>query len=336
MSDKALSNIQMSKKLSIMVVDDARISTVVVRRALDQAGYTDLRSARSGADALAQLDERPADIIVADWLMPEMDGLALTHRIREFDEVLNRYTYVILLTAKEGATALQQAFDEGVDDFVHKSSMAHEMLPRIMAGERLVKRQNRLLNNTQRLLDANGKLRKRASLDPLTGMDTANQFIRRLASAITQCEKRGGACTLVVLHIDNMPALKKAHRASILQQLLLSFSHWLSHLVRPMDILGRIGMGTFALLAYQDGEKKMTPESLKRRYDQLNNKVFKTRAGFITLNVSVAMSENDGKQAGARQMLEQTYAALRQSRQEGDVIQVDVKTLDDDVQRAVE
>jgi diguanylate cyclase (GGDEF)-like protein len=313
------------KMLSIVIVDDARFSTTVVQRALTQAGYTDLRTARSGNDALNLLDERPADILVADWLMPEMDGLVLTRRVRQLDEVLNRYTYVILLTAKEGTGALQQAFDEGVDDFVHKSSMAEEMLPRIMAGERLAMRHNRLLNDNQRLIDANGRLRKQTSLDPLTGMDTAPQLVRRLANVLKQCEKRGGRCALVLLHIDNFKSLKAERKTSILQQILLAFSRRLTQLVRPMDILGRIDMETFALVTYQDNNSRLTPGSFKRLYDHLNHKAFKTAGGFVSLVVSIAMSENDGRLTDAKHMLEQTHAALRRSREQASVAEIDLK-----------
>lgn len=313
------------KLLSVVIVDDARFSTTVVQRTLSNAGYTDLRCARSGKEALVLLDERPADIIVADWLMPEMDGLVLTRHVRQLDEVLNRYTYIILLTAKEGTGALQQAFDEGVDDFVHKSAMADEMLPRIMAGERLAMRHNRLLMDNQRLIDANGKLRKQTSLDPLTGMDTVNQFIRRLTNVLKQCEKRGGRCSLVLLRIEDFAEMRGTQKASILQQTLLAFSRRLTQLVRPMDILGRLDLDTFGLVTYQDNNSRLTPGSFKRLYDHLNHKAFRTAAGFVSLKVSVSMSETDGRMTEARHMIEQTHAALRRSREQGAVAEAALK-----------
>ncbi len=310
------------KPLSILIVDDARFSTTVVQRTLTHAGYADIRTAPSGEEALKQLDDRTADILVADWLMPEMDGLTLTRHVRQLDEVLNRYTYVILLTAKEGADALQEAFDEGVDDFVHKAAMAEEMLPRIMAAERLAMRHNRLLNDNQRLIDANGRLRKQTSLDPLTGMDTAAQFMRRLSGVIKHSKKRGGRCAIVLLHIDNFGELQQQHKISTLKQLLLAFSRRLTRLVRPMDILGRLNNQTFGLVTYQDTNNRLTLGSFKRLYDHLNNKAFRTGAGYMTLKVSVSMSENDGYSCDAKAMLEQTFSGLQKSREQGTIVDV--------------
>ena len=72
--------------LSILVVDDAKFSSVMIGRTLNQAGYKDIRFANSAAEALKLLEERSAGILLADWLMPEMDGLELTARVRQQDE----------------------------------------------------------------------------------------------------------------------------------------------------------------------------------------------------------------------------------------------------------
>ena len=71
--------------LALVVVDDARTGRIYFLRALEQAGYDDVRIAESANRALELLAERPADVIIADWLMPGMDGLQLTQRIRERD-----------------------------------------------------------------------------------------------------------------------------------------------------------------------------------------------------------------------------------------------------------
>ena len=84
--------------LSILVVDDAKFSSAMIGRALSQAGYQDLRFASSAAEAIKLLEQRPASVLLADWLMPEMNGLELTVQVRQFDEMAHHYTYVILLT----------------------------------------------------------------------------------------------------------------------------------------------------------------------------------------------------------------------------------------------
>ncbi|WP_134612310.1 response regulator, partial [Pseudomonas aeruginosa] len=131
--------------LSILVVDDAKFSSAMIGRALSQAGYQDIRFASSASEALQQLEQRPVSVLLADWLMPEMDGLELTARVRQLDESINHYTYIVLLTGKEGENVLGEAFDRGVDDFVSKAAMNEQLVPRIYAADRLCNTLQRLL-----------------------------------------------------------------------------------------------------------------------------------------------------------------------------------------------
>lgn len=110
--------------LSILVVDDdAKFSSTMIGRTLNLADYTDMRFASSAAQALTLLEERPAAILLADWLMPEIDGLELTAQVRQHDEQPDHYTYIILLTGTKSNNALAEAFDRGVDDFTSKTAM---------------------------------------------------------------------------------------------------------------------------------------------------------------------------------------------------------------------
>ena len=171
-------------QLSILVVDDTKFSSAVIGHTLSQAGYNDIRFASSAMDALSMHEERPASVMVADWLMPEMDGLELTRRIRQNDEANNRYTYVLLLTAREGVDALQQAFDQGVDDFVSKSTMTEQLQHRVMAADRIIQRHNRVQADYQRMLTVNRQLKRQALIDPLTGFGNRQDALRALDSTL--------------------------------------------------------------------------------------------------------------------------------------------------------
>ena len=78
--------------LSIMVVDDAKFSSAVIARQLNNAGYKDIRYASSAKEALNLLDLRPARVTLADWLMPDVSGLELTEKLRQLDETTERHT----------------------------------------------------------------------------------------------------------------------------------------------------------------------------------------------------------------------------------------------------
>ncbi|KAF0808922.1 putative two-component response regulator [Alcanivorax sp. S71-1-4] len=277
----------------VLVVDDTRFSATLVARTLGQAGYRDVRHASSASEALSVLAEQPAQIVIADWMMPDIDGLALTRRIRQMDEAHNRYTYVILLTAREEQDALRQAFDEGVDDFVPKSGMTAQLLPRVFAADRLVAMQNRILADNQRLLDALSKMQKQTLIDPLTGFGNQPYAKRRLHDALRHAHARGGAASLLLCRIDQFPALQQQLGARLCDQLLLAFSRRLKQMVRPLDIVARLAPDTFALITWQPDRTHSTAGSFKRLYDGLNHRAFQTTGGFHSLQVSISLCTAD-------------------------------------------
>lgn len=304
-----------NREVSILIVDDAKFSSAVVSRALKAAGYGDVRHASSAQEALSHMEERPAALVIADWLMPEMDGLELTRRVRQLDEQVNRFTYIILLTAREGVPALQKAFDEGVDDFVNKSAMNDQLVPRVMAAERIVRMYNNVLSENQRLIEANGRLKKHTTLDPLTGFGNRQYAIKRMDDALRQAKQRGGAACVLLMRVEQLGDLEKTQGKAAAGQLLLAMSRRLRQLVRPMDVLARLGPDLFALITYQEEMEHCVPGSFKRLHEGLNLRAYKTAAGFFQASVSISMAAaTDRDQIEGEFLISRTMRGLDASR----------------------
>lgn len=302
-------------QLSIMVVDDTKFSSAVIGHTLSQAGYTDIRFASSAMTALAMHEERAASVMVADWLMPEMDGLQLTTRIRQRDEQTNHYTYVMLLTAREGDNVLGQAFDRGVDDFISKSAMSEQLLPRIFAADRISQLINRLLEENQLLARNNALLEEHNLIDSLTALGNRRYLLQRLADALQRVESRGGFCSLLVLGIQNYEDMGTRFGEHVQQELLRGAARRLQQLVRPMDVIARIGPGTFGICTVGSDADECKPNSFRRLHDGLNLKAFKTSEGYLSLRAGMALStlgKNDPR-IDADQMLQGVEAHLEQA-----------------------
>ena len=281
--------------LPILVVDDAKFSSMVVSRALHNAGYRDVRVANDALAALELIAQRAVSVLIADWLMPEMDGLELVAQVRQQDEQSNHYTYIILLTAREGVDVLAQAFDRGVDDFINKSNMSKQLIPRIYAADRIVARQDSLLQSNALLQESNRKLMANNILDLETGLYNNHYAREHLGKCLRQAEFRGGASAYVLCGIRNWADLTRKHSPAIMTELSASIAKRLSHLARPLDALCRTNDNEFALIAYFHDSEQCTTHAFRRVYDGLNHKALRTTGGYIAVEVSMALCIADAE-----------------------------------------
>jgi DNA-binding response OmpR family regulator len=113
--------------VKVLVVDDEDWVLETVRRYLEQAGF-DVTPARDGASALESFERAAPDLVVLDWMLPKMDGLAVAARIRATSRVP-----IIMLTARVTEQDRLAGFDAGVDDYVVKPFSARELEARVRA-----------------------------------------------------------------------------------------------------------------------------------------------------------------------------------------------------------
>ena len=281
--------------LSILVVDDAKFSSAMIGRALSHAGYQDLRFASSADEALALLEQKPANVILADWLMPEIDGLELTARIRQLDEMTDHYSYIILLTGKEGDNVLAEAFDRGVDDFISKAAMSEQLVPRVYAADRLCNTLQRLLQENHRLTQNVASLEQRNLVDALTGLGNPRYLRQKLIDSLRQVESRGGALCYLQIGLLDTPKLRRQHGEAFYNELLHGVARRLQQLIRPLDVLTRLDDNHFGLITLLDDLHECSPSSFKRLHEGLNLKAFKTSEGFITLKAGISLVGMDTK-----------------------------------------
>lgn len=117
----------MANKLTVLVIDDEKSLRDFVRRNLEIRGFQTL-TAGNGLEALAQFQIQPVDLVIADLMMPHMDGLETIRRIRQ-----NSRVPIIVLSALGEENDKIQAFNLGADDYLTKPFGVGELLARVQA-----------------------------------------------------------------------------------------------------------------------------------------------------------------------------------------------------------
>lgn len=116
--------------MRILIVDDERQITRVLRTSLQSSGY-EVSVANNGQEAFELYKSFTPDLIITDLAMPEMNGIELTRAVRRIAD-----TPIIVLSVREQETMKVAALDEGADDYVTKPFSMPELLARVRANLR--------------------------------------------------------------------------------------------------------------------------------------------------------------------------------------------------------
>lgn len=104
--------------LRIMVVDDMSTSRGLIAQALDGFGIRDVTSAENGKDALRRLATRPVHLVISDYNMPQMDGLALLHQLRS--QPKTKDTGFVLITGGAEQRIIERGKKLGMNNYLKK------------------------------------------------------------------------------------------------------------------------------------------------------------------------------------------------------------------------
>jgi len=113
-----------------LVIDDELQIRRLLRACLETNGYR-VREAATGEEGIREAAQHPADVVILDLGLPDMDGLAVLKRLREWSQVP-----VVVLSVRDHEEDKIAALDNGADDYVTKPFSAGELLARLRAAQR--------------------------------------------------------------------------------------------------------------------------------------------------------------------------------------------------------
>jgi two-component system cell cycle response regulator len=304
--------------LSIIIVDDMQFSRIVVKTALVKAGYNDVRMAASATEALAMINRKTADVILADWMMPEMDGLELTSLIRQQDEEKGTYTAIILFTAHDGMDYLVKAFDHGVDDYLCKPPNPLELAARVSAAARIAIMQNDLLETSRQMQKTIQNLEKTALIDELTGSANQQFLIKHLNAHLLEASTRRGGVCLALIELRELDEITAEHGKFIADEILVSHQRRLRRAVRPTDLIARIDNNNFAIIMRYTNMDDYKPAAIERILTMINYRDFKTTVGNLNISACIGVHYYRGDEANksAQEMLDLASKKLDKARQD--------------------
>lgn len=137
--------------MRVLVVDDDPFTLTIMKKRLMMGGY-EIATATNGREALERVATFQPNLIISDWMMPEMDGREFCARVKE--DIKGRPIYFILLTAKDKYEDKVTALDTGADEYLVKPCDGRELMARLRAAERILRLQDELSQSNSKLQHA--------------------------------------------------------------------------------------------------------------------------------------------------------------------------------------
>ncbi len=117
----------------ILVVDDLKSELDLISQYLTEAGFTVI-TANDGKEALDKVNQSKPDVIVTDWMMPQMGGLDLCRQLKKKEETAN--IPVVACTAKDGKVDRMWATKQGVTAYIVKPCTQTDIVNAVQAAIR--------------------------------------------------------------------------------------------------------------------------------------------------------------------------------------------------------
>jgi sigma-B regulation protein RsbU (phosphoserine phosphatase) len=154
------------EEVKVLVVEDDPFFLKVLQRRITSEGYQVITAA-DGREGMKAIVAHEPDLVISDWMMPEVDGLELCQSVKT--GLRDAAPYFILLTAKGEISDKLLALETGADDYLTKPCDQGELMARVRAGVRIVTLTQDLRRTVADLKVANAALAASAAASPVPG-----------------------------------------------------------------------------------------------------------------------------------------------------------------------
>ena len=263
-------------KMRVLVVEDDRAMRALMAQWLNAAGHR-VNVAENGVEALNLAELHRPQVVITDWRMPQMDGIALCRELRRLPA--QRNTYLIMITVETIPDKLVEAFEAGTDDYLTKPLTPKLFFARLRAAQRVVQLQEELAFDREQMVRfsnelsiANKRLQQQALTDALTDLPNRRFAMERLEQewALTQRGERALSC--MMLDIDHFKKINDTFGHQLGDEALKQVADALRKTARAQDVVCRYGGEEFLVIcpdtgataAYQAAERmRVSVESLR-------------------------------------------------------------------------
>ncbi len=292
---------------------------------LRAAGHEDVVTAHDAAEALAFLEERAAtggesgvDLILMDIVMPRMDGIEATKRLKADDRF--RDIPVIMVTVRDEAASLERALEAGAIDYISKPVNRMELCARVRSVLRLKEETDRRKARERELEALTETLEQLSNQDGLTAVSNRRRFDEVYAKEWLRARRDAMPLSLLMIDIDCFKAYNDTYGHLKGDTCLKVVAEAICMaLKRPGDFVARYGGEEFVVVlpcTDASGASAIAGEIRENVRGLRLEHATSTAAGVVTVSIGIA-SVVPRADIDSRELLSASDGALYQAKSNG-------------------
>ena len=271
--------------MRVLIADDDASCRMVLEATVRKLGH-ECEKAVDGTDAWARFQANPPDVLITDWMMPGMDGLALCRKVRE--EPDEEYTYVILATALGEHEHVLEGLESGADYFLTKPISPFDLRAQFIVAKRVTDAQ-------KMLAELKREVEVQARTDPLTGLGNRRLLHEKLTEYHDRAVRYGHRYAIAMCDLDRFKLFNDTYGHLAGDDALLRVGRTLQAQCRPSDGAYRYGGEEFVLIYAEQSEYEgvVATERLREAVQDLQVAHSALDGGVMTISAGVAGWEPD-------------------------------------------
>ncbi len=293
--------------MKVLIAEDDLISSRILEKRLGTWGF-DVVLAQTGEQAWNALKDGSLRLAILDWLMPGMPGVEVCQKIRRRKKY--KYTYVILLSAKDRKQDIVAGLSSGADDYMTKPVNFLELRARLQTGRRIVELEDKLLSIQTQLKDI-------ASRDSLTKLWNRAEITRFLREELSRGQREQKPTGVIMLDIDNFKKINDFYGHDVGDSALLQVAARLKKRLRQSDKIGRYGGDEMIVILPNCGLNE-TSKIAERLRAAVARRGLSTELGSVPLTISAGgTSSGHFSTPTADKLIKASDEALLQAKNRG-------------------
>ncbi len=311
-----------SRPTVVVAEDDPAARRLLVRQ-LQKAGYN-VVACEDGREALEQIQRASPCVAIADWMMPEMDGLELCRSLRSLQQLgVMGFVYFILLTAHSEKEQIVAGLEAGADDYLTKPYHVRELLARLNAGQRIVALQEELLRRqielhrvNAEMAKLNARLEELANTDVLTRLANRRHLLEQLESLWATADRHQRPLSVIMFDVDRFKRVNDTWGHAAGDEVLRVVARLARRALRRGDRIGRIGGEEFCVVCPETNVEgaAVLAERIRSAVEQTPVQVTEQT---IHVTVSLGVAERSDRHECEDQLLADADAALYRAKENG-------------------